>query len=137
MPDIAIIPSGVLASASGSKITGTAGVAITAGQVVYVDTSDSGKIKLADSDAATPAFNVAGIALHAASPGQPLTYVTTDPSFTIGATVAIGDAIYLSDTPGGMTKTFSELESGDKITILGVAVTTGTMNLYPVQGGTI
>lgn len=137
MADISITASSVLASSDAFKRTGVAGVAITAGQSLYIDTANSNVLKLADSDGTTPANSFAGIALHSAASGQPIQYALTDPSFTFGGTVSAGDAIYLSDTPGGITKTFSELETGDKVIVLGVALTTTTMNLSPVVGGTI
>lgn len=141
MADITITAASVLASSSANITDGTAGATITAGQVLYRD-STSGTMKLADSDASAATAAPVGIALHGASSGQPIKYVTADPAFTFGGTVAAGDTIWLSDTAGGMTllgphTTSAELETGDVITVLGVAVTTTTMNLKMVTGGTV
>lgn len=135
MADISITPANVLKSTSAQQMSGIAGTTITAGQALYLDANN--QLQLADADGASPANTIAGIALNGGALGQPINYVGTDPSFTFGGTVLAGDAIYLSDTPGGVTKTFADLEAGDKVIILGVAVTTTTINLSPIVGGTI
>lgn len=138
MADIAITAANVLKSSAGSTATGTAGATITAGQCLYIDTGDSNKLKLADADGTSPANTVAGIALHAALSGQPITYVTADTGFTFGGTGTIATgALYLSDTPGGITQTIADLEAGDKVISLGVLTSTTVLNLRVVTGGTI
>lgn len=113
-----------------------AGVTITAGAVVYQLTD--GTYGLADADGVSPANSVAGIAINGAAAGQPFLFVAEDTSFTPGGTLSVaGGAVYLSDTPGGITQTIGDLESGDKVISLGVPLTTTTMNLKPVAGGTI
>ena len=138
MADISITAANVLKSSTGQVSVGTAGATITAGQAVYIDTGDSNKIKLADADGTSPAFTLAGIALNAASSGQPVSFCTNDTAgFTIGATVAAGDVIWLSPNPGGLTKTFADLLTTDKVVVIGVMLTTTTMNLTPIQGGAV
>lgn len=137
MADISITASLVLPSSSASITAGVAGATITQGQSLYLDTATN-TYKLADADGTSPAFTFAGIALVAASAGQKVLLATADAAgFTIGATVLAGDVIYLSDTPGGLTKTIGDLESLDKIVVVGVMLTTTTMNLTPVIGGTL
>ena len=137
MAAISITAASVLKSSTGQVSVGTAGATITAGQAVYIDTSDSNKIKLADANGTAPANTFAGIALNAASSGQPVTYCTNDTAgFTIGATVVAGDTIWLSQTPGGLTKTIGDLSGGLAI-VVGVMLTTTTMNLTPVVGGSV
>jgi hypothetical protein len=111
------------------------GVTITAGQSVY-QLAD-GTYGLADSDGTSPANVFAGISINGAAAGQPFLFVASDPTFTPGFTALAGDPIYMSDTPGGLTKTFADLESGDKVTVVGVMTSTTVMNLSPVTGGTI
>lgn len=137
MADISITVANVLKSSAGQQQTGIAGATITAGQALYIDTSDSNKLKLADSNGASPANTVAGIALHASLSGQPISYVSTDTAFTFGGTVSAGDTIWLSNTAGGLTKTFADLATGSTVIVVGVAATTTTMNLSPVVGGVI
>ena len=137
MAAISITAANVLKSSTGQVSVGTAGATITAGQSVYIDTSDSNKIKLADANGTAPANTFAGIALNAASSGQPVSYCTNDNAgFTIGATVVAGDTIWLSQTPGGLTKTIGDLSGGIAI-VVGVMLTTTTMNLTPVVGGSV
>lgn len=137
MSDIAITAANVLSSTTAQRGFGTSGATITAGQSLYIDTSDNNKLKLFDSDVAAPANVFAGIALHASLAGQPIAYVIADPSFTFGGTVLAGDTIWGADTAGGITKTFADLESGDTVVALGVALTTTTMVLNPTTGGPI
>lgn len=137
MADLAVTAASVLRSSNGNSAFGTAGATITQGQVLYIDTADSNKLKLADSDAASPAYVVAGISECAASAGQPVVYRTFDTAFVTGFTALAGDTIWLSDTAGGMTKTFADLEALDHITVLGVMVSTTAMNFRPLAGGTI
>ena len=138
MADISVTDTLVIPSSSAQIVKGTAGATITAGQSVYIDTSDANKIKLADADGSSPANTFAGLAITGAAAGQPVYYCTEDTGgFTIGATIAAGDDVWLSDTPGGITKTRTELETGDKVVHLGVMLTTTTLYFKPVTGGTI
>jgi len=137
MAAISVTAASVLKSSTGQVSVGTAGATITAGQSLYVDTNDSNKLKLADANGTAPANTFAGIALNAASAGQPVSYCTNDTAgFTIGATVVAGDTIWLSQTPGGITKTIGDLSGGLAI-VVGVMLTTTTMNLTPVVGGSV
>ena len=104
-----------------------AGAAITAGQSVYLDTATS-TIKLADADAlaSSDAF---GIALNSAASGQPIT-VQRSGNITIGATVAVGVAYYVSTTPGGICLE-SDLATGDFPHFLGFATSTTVIALNP------
>lgn len=146
MADISITAASVFTSAPAGN-SGTvriksdllAGATITAGQAVYIDTGATPyNIKLADANAASPACDVAGIALNGAAAGQPISYAVADPAFVIGATLATGDRVYASATAGGLTKTDADLTgTGYKVTLLGIMVTTTTMNLAIVPGGTL
>jgi hypothetical protein len=111
MAAITITPSSVFKSTGGRNI-GIAGVAITAGQALYIDTADGNKMKLADANGTAPANTFAGIAENGAAAGQPVCYVSNDPSFVIGASLLAGDTIWLSPTAGGITKTQADLVSG-------------------------
>jgi hypothetical protein len=70
---------------------------------------------------------VVGIALNAASTGQPVTYQTSGP-ITIGATVVVGTAYYASTTAGGVCLE-SDLVTGDFATFLGFATTAAVITL--------
>lgn len=112
MTDLSVTAANVLASGAAVKERGVAGTTITAGQTLYMDVSDSNKLKLADSDGASALRNMVGIALHGASSGQPLEYVISDPAFNPGATMTQGTIYVLSDTAGGLMPV-ADLEAGD------------------------
>jgi len=137
MAAISITASAVLPSASAIINSGIAGAAITQGQAVYIDTANSNLIKLADTTSALKA-TVAGIAINAASTGQKIDYVVKDPNFTLGSTQLSGDDVWLFDTtPGALTITAADLESGDYKVHIGTYTSTTTINLNVTQGGLI
>ena len=138
MAAISITAANVIPSSTASRSLGVAGATITAGQAVYIDTTDSNKIKLADANGTAPANTFAGIAENGATAGQKISYVTNDTAgFTIGATVLSGDTIWLSPTPGGITKTQADLISGCTVISIGNMLSTTTMNLNPNTGGVV
>lgn len=133
--DISITAASVVPGSNAKLITKTAGATITAGQVVYEDTSDSNKVKLADTDSATALARVVlGIAATSASAGQPVVIIREDDDLTLGGTVAIGDLLILSGTAGGIAPS-ADAASGDYVTFLGVAKTTAKINFKPVHSG--
>lgn len=113
---------------------GKAGVAITAGQVVYQDATDSGKIKLADANGTAAAANVLGIAAHNAAVDQPIRVIIADPNLTPGATLSMSSQIYiLSATPGGVAPS-TDATTGWVTVVLFVSTSTSTANFAPVRG---
>lgn len=119
MADLTITAANVLKGSNAVFATGIAGDTITAGQVLYLD-STTGKYKLADSDSATEAARKGGyIALNGASDGQPIA-VMREGDVTIGATLTAGTTYYLSDTPGGIAP-IADLATGDYYCIVGIA----------------
>jgi len=131
MADITITPSAVIAGAGAQTKTGTAGATIAAGDVVYLDTTTTGKWQLADADAATAAARGVtgntGIALNGAADGQPLV-VAVSGAVTLGAVLTAGQAVYLSDTAGKMCP-LADVTGGDYYTLLGLAASTSVLNL--------
>ncbi len=127
MADISITAASVVAG-SGSKVEhGTAGDTITAGKLVYRDTS-SGRYELADSNSATAAARLPrGFALNGAADGQPLA-VLYDGPVTLGAVLTAGVAYYLSDTPGGICPV-ADIGSGEYSVYLGIATSTSVLDV--------
>ena len=118
------ITAASVAPGTGSKTkSGTAGAAITQGQPVYLDAT---AITIFPADAV-------GVALNAASAGQPVTYQTSGP-ITIGATVVVGTAYYASTTAGGVCLE-SDLASGDFATFLGFATSATVITLDITAAG--
>lgn len=137
MADVSITASAVAKSASGQTQTYTAGATITQGQACYIDASNLAKLADANSGAAGDLIRtVSGIALNAASSGQPVTLVTSDSALNLGATLTSGDDLYLSVTAGGITATKADVTSGATTVHLGQVLTGGaTVNFSVLIGG--
>lgn len=118
MADLTITAANVVAAANAVRESGTAGATITAGQLVYLDTTDM-KYKLADNNGAAALRVPNGIALNGAANNQPLV-IQKGGDITIGATMTAGVAYYLSDTPGGICPV-ADLASGEYPCIIGIA----------------
>ena len=96
-----------------------------------------GTAGLADSNAAAPANSFYGFSMTSGTAGQPVVIVKADGSgYTPGSTLAIGP-VYLSNTAGGITQTLADLASGTTLIQVGAALTTTTMNLNSITGGTV
>ena len=131
--ELSITAANVVPS-SGAKIkTGTAGATITAGQLVYVDTADSFKLKLSDCNSGTSAVrDVDGLAINGASAGQQVSYVTFDPALTIGATTANGTIYVLGATAGGIAPA-ADITTGWYVAVIGLGLPSN--KLYFNAGG--
>ena len=133
MADLVITAANVARAGDGIDDHGTAGVAVTAGQAVYLD-SATGTYKLADNDSATAeARSPDGLALNPAAIGQPLA-VRKKGRITIGAAVTAGVPYYLSSTAGGICPA-ADLGSGDYPALLGFAVSATVIDLKIVEAG--
>lgn len=139
MSDLVITPANVVSSvAIGNQSRAIAAAAITAGQVVYINSS--GQAALAQSSAAAPANLVgasnSGIALNSAAAGQPVNFVPAsngDPNLAIGATLTPGQAYYLSATAGNICP-FTDVVHPDLAVLIGVAVDATHLNFRPLIG---
>lgn len=128
MADLTITAANVR-SGSGGRVdrSGSAGAAVTAGQVVYADPSTK-KHLLADNNSGTTAARLPrGIALNAAATDQPVAVHTSGP-ITIGATLVPGVTYYLSDTPGGICPV-ADLASGETSVIIGIATSASVLDV--------
>jgi len=133
--DISITAASVIPGANAKIVTKTAGATITAGQVVYEDTGDSNKVKLADTDSATALARVVfGIAAGGAAAGQPVRIIREDDDLTLGGTVATGDILILSGTAGAVAPN-ADAATGDYVVFLGVAKSATKINFKPVASG--
>lgn len=133
MVDLTITAASVVAGAGAIDDEGTAGEAITAGQVVYYDRSTR-SYKLADGNSATAAVrSPTGIALNGAAAGQPLGVLREGP-VTIGAVLTAGVAYYLSATPGGICPV-ADLAIGVYPTIVGIATSTTVLDVKLHESG--
>jgi hypothetical protein len=130
MADISITAANVVPGSDAVRESGTAGATITAGQLVYLDTSDM-KFKLADANGAAALRVPNGIALNGASNGQPLS-VQKGGDITIGGTMTAGIPYFLSDTPGGLCP-LPDIGTGEYSCIVGIAKSTSVLavNIQP------
>ena len=121
--DVIVVTS---ASANGN---GTAFEAIDAGEMVRFSSSDN-LIHLADATTTDDAtITDGGMALCTAAAGQPVTYAKTGSVITIASgTLVTGTAYYLSGTAGKLEE-FSDLSSGEFITLCGLAISTSNIKL--------
>lgn len=100
---------------------------LAAGKVVYVSDA-TGRVGLADNNAgAAEVRRVRGIALNAASAGQPVAVLRSG-DLTVGAAVVAGVAYYLSDVPGGICPV-ADLLTGEYPTVLGIAISSTVLRM--------
>ena len=133
MTALSITAANVVAGSNAKKTPGVAGATITAGQAVY-RAAATGKLLLADADSATAEVRVvAGIALHGASDGQPLT-IQTEGDINLGATLVVG-AVYVLDATAGAIAPAADLSIGEYTTVLGVASSASNLKMKIVTGG--
>lgn len=125
MADLTITAANVLKATGAVTGSGTAGVAVTAGQALYLDATDS-KLKLAQCDGTAAEADVVGIALHAALANQPLAYLKSG-TMNIGGTTVKTTTYCLSATAGGIAPQ-ADLVATNRIVRIGHATATdGTL----------
>jgi hypothetical protein len=109
--DLSITATSVAVGSNARTIRRTAGVAITAGKAVYLESS-SNTLKLADCDNATAEVRKAiGIAVTSGAVGSMIQVVSFDQAFIPGATLTKGTVYILSATAGGIAP-LSDLTTG-------------------------
>jgi hypothetical protein len=133
MADLVITAANVKKGSNAKVETGIAGETITAGQNVY-QAAATQKLFKSDADSATAEVRtVIGIALHAASADQPLTYIKSG-QVTIGAALTVGSAFFLSATAGGICP-HADLATGMFPTFLGWAISATVLDVNIVSAG--
>ncbi|GGO89031.1 hypothetical protein GCM10011348_45830 [Marinobacterium nitratireducens] len=132
MADLVITASSVSGTTGG---TGTAGEAITAGDVLALS---GGSLVLADANGGTGAANAlrkpVGIALNDAAAGQPVAYATPGSMVTLGAVLTAGTAYYLSGTPGGIAPV-ADVAAGMTPIVVGIAFSTSQLKISMLSSG--
>ena len=123
---MAIVSLTAAALTTGAPSFGTAGEALTAGELVYQDSSDSSKVKKADNTTDAKAEAV-GIMLGATGDGEIAIYATDGQTITTSGLTA-GNAYYISSTAGDI-ELASDLSEGDKISLVGVAASATELKL--------
>lgn len=134
MPDLVLVPAQVLPGPGATYAYGVAGVAITAGQVCYLDAATK-QFTLADANGTVTTATAKGVAMHASSPGQPLTLQSGgEIVLGAGAAMVVGGLYVLSANPG-MVAPSGDLAAGHWTTLLGVAVSATNLRLAVLNSG--
>lgn len=136
--DVSITASAVVPSSNAVVRYATAGATITAGQLIYQDTSDTdaagqGKAKLSDANGATALRVVDGIAINSASAGQIVAFVTYDPALQIAASGLTANTILISSATAGGLAPSADLTTGWYLTVVAV-VKSGTTIFFRAPG---
>lgn len=131
MADISVTAENVIKGSGATIQHVTAGETITAGQVVYLDSTDN-EYKKADNTTATLATAI-GIALNGASDGQPLTILTKG-DLNPGGTVVVGEVYCVSGSGGGIAPDL-DIVSADFRTVLGIGETASNIIVNIQIGG--
>lgn len=132
MADITVTAGSVVKSTGAVVETAyLAGTTITAGQLVYLSTSNTWL--LTDNDASATAAVIDGVALNGAASGQPIV-VQTSGDINLGATLTQGVVYGNSSTAGGIAPV-SDHGAGDYVGILGVAISTSILRMSRVNSG--
>lgn len=125
MADLSVTASSVVPQAGATIKSGTAGEAISAGELVYLNTTTN-TIDLADANALASAA-VVGIAVCSAATGQPVSFVSAGP-VALGSILTAGAVYVLSSTAGGLAPV-ADLSSTEYTSIIGVASSATVLNV--------
>lgn len=135
MADLTVTAANVLPGANAQTVVGIAGVALTAGKSVFLDTTTN-TWKLADNNSATVSERTSGgIALTGSAAGQPVV-VQTGGDITIGATIAAGVAYYQSGVAGGICPV-ADLTAGMQTQVIGIGKSTSVLALSFATAGVV
>lgn len=135
MAELSITAGSVIPGPDADFYRGIAGSTITAGMCCYLDEIDN-KLKIADANVSLESAAVKGIALHAASPGQPLR-VQTAGGITIGATVVLATIYILGAGGTGGLAPAADLASGWYTSVVGVATSASVLQLGIFNSGAL
>lgn len=133
MADLVITASDVQPGANGIAATATAGEAIDAGEVIYLDTSDNNKAKLADANDSAK-IAVVGIAVASAAQGQPVPYAGPG-SITLSAVMTAGTLYFLSQNAPGKLAPEADLLTADYKVLVGGASSTSAFEMHLWNSG--
>lgn len=142
MSALSITANNVARGTDAQTATYTAGGTLTAGMLVYLDTTDrdsSGnpKAKAADADAGTDlAATIAGVALNAAVSGQPVT-IQYAGSYTHGGTSVLALVYILGGGTAGDINPSADLTTNWRCSVWGVATSTTVIKIGIINSGAI
>lgn len=110
---------------------GTAGEALTQGQLAYQLSTD-GRWYKADAIGTNARFSVARLVLTPASTGEPVLLAVPGSEVGLGATLTVGEPLFLSATAaGGNLCPLGDLVSTNYVIFCGVCKTAGNFAFNP------
>jgi hypothetical protein len=139
MADIALNAGSIVPGANAVISRGTAAGSVVAGNAVIANAG--GSIQVATTQSAGSAA-VIGLAVNAASPGQPVDYQTSgDLAFGSNSGLAPGTVVMLSPTVGGgriaPTTDLASSHGTAQVTLIGVATSPANLRLAITPAGTV
>lgn len=133
MADLTVTAANVATSTGGINKDYVAGEAFTAGQSVYLKTSNNKWMKAQCDGTAEEAGSgtLIGIALNTGVLNQPVAVQLPGANSVInpGATVVVGKIYLVSATAGGIAPVDDIITSTHKVTILGIGATSSTLDM--------
>ena len=128
MADVTITAANVDAPTPGIS-TGVSGEAISIGDVLYADSSDSNKLKKAQADGTAAEATVVGIAMNTTSAADQHVGYATSGALTLGSGLTQGEVYFVSGTAGGIAPDADIATSNWYRSYLGVASSTTVLQL--------
>lgn len=132
MANLTITPANLVITSSQSLRYGISGVAIAQGDSLYIDLTDSNKMKLAIATSAAASV-FAGVAVCACAANQSVAYVPIG-GLTIGSTLGLG-LIYCVSATAGKICPYADLVTGNYVSVIGMPTTTAILDIYPKNSG--
>jgi len=133
MADLAPAAANVVADYQAKIKTGVAGEALSAGETVYIDSTDDDELKLAKHDGTEVEAQAVGIVLADALDAAAVTYIT-EGELALGSILTAGVVYGLSATYGAVAP-ITDTGSADYVTVLGVAKSAGTLQVKIIVSG--
>lgn len=132
MADLTITATSVVPQPGATIRSATAAAAITAGQILYLNSS--GLAALADANASASS-EVVGMAVCNAAAGQTVSYISAGPC-AMGTILTAGVIYVLSSTAGGLCPA-ADLGSTEYTSIVGVATSTSVLSVKINNSGAL
>lgn len=130
MTDLVITAADV-ARVDGSVQTKNAGVAIVAGDSVFVDSNGVLQLSINDDTAIEAASS--GVALNDGAVGQPVTYQVSG-NLDVGATLVIGETYVVGAALGGLAPV-ADIASSEFATVVGIATAADNLKMGLLPSG--
>ena len=136
MADLTLVAADVVADFNATIKTGVAGEALSAGDVVYADSTDSDELKMAKHDGTAAQALVVGIVLADALDTATVSYISSG-ELALGGVLTKG-IIYVLSANFGKIAVVADPGTGDYVTVVGVAKSAATLEVkFIVSGATL